>query len=294
MNNREEYLAFRHAVSVPRITEEIEGAPYTYRVWGKSERLIVCLPGWSASSLMYGPFAAEVGHEYTVVSLDFPGWAGAAQPSQPLKTMDDYVSYVNKFISTKIRVPYAMLGYSFGSVVAEYCGDSIENKPGALILMSPLRGGNRIILDPIFGSGILLSKFLYELGFSLKKLQKIAVFAFGRYFKRAAYGEMLKESSFGEEMYQEMLACDPRTTFYSGSAVIGTDTLADEDESVKTWVFYGSDDFWFIKKDAKDIAKLAGTKAVVATNADHFHFLVQPEKSVPYIRTILASIWSPS
>jgi len=80
-------------------------------------KTIVMLHGWKLSSKRYKPLVEELGKlGYKVYIPDMPGNGVTAIPKNPF-TLDDYVEYVLKYLSTNKLRRFTLIGHSFGGRV---------------------------------------------------------------------------------------------------------------------------------------------------------------------------------
>lgn len=89
----------------------------TYGRVGSGKRQVLILHGWGDSSAGWRQFAAALGKDYDVVSLDLPGFGGTQAPQEPWG-LGEYADFVAAFIEKAKLKPYAVIGHSNGGAIA--------------------------------------------------------------------------------------------------------------------------------------------------------------------------------
>jgi len=79
--------------------------------------LVVLFHGWGASADLFRPLSKVIATQYHVVSPDFPGCGGTAEPSEPWG-MDEYTAFAAAFIASFGADEVVVLGHSHGGRVA--------------------------------------------------------------------------------------------------------------------------------------------------------------------------------
>ena len=78
---------------------------------------IFLLHGWGSNLTLFAGLAGLLEKKYTVVSLDFPGCGGTAEPSGPWG-MDEYARFAAEFVASFGADQVILLGHSHGGRVA--------------------------------------------------------------------------------------------------------------------------------------------------------------------------------
>jgi pimeloyl-ACP methyl ester carboxylesterase len=94
----------------------VDGLSVHYEKAG-SGPLVFLLHGWGSNLTLFAGVAAIIARKYTVVSLDFPGCGGTAEPAQSWG-MDDYTRFTSAFIASFGSDDVIVLGHSHGGRVA--------------------------------------------------------------------------------------------------------------------------------------------------------------------------------
>ena len=82
--------------------------------------LVLLLHGWGDSLATYDELQKSLSANYTVVSLDLPGFGSTQAPAKAWK-LDDYAKFVSQFLKKlNLQTPYAIIGHSNGGSLAIY------------------------------------------------------------------------------------------------------------------------------------------------------------------------------
>ena len=221
---------------------------------------IFLLHGWGSNLTLFAGLAGLLEKKYTVVSLDFPGCGGTAEPAQSWG-MDDYVSFTADFIASFGPDQVILLGHSHGGRVAI----RLATDPNL-----PFTVSRMILVD---SAGILPKRTLaYHLRVRSYKLGK-AVLAWApvkRLFPEALSGLQQRLGS------TDYAAASP-VMRASLVKVVNTDLqplLAQI--KAETLLIWGGDDTFTPVSDGRAMERaIPGSGLVVLPGAGHYSFLDQ-------------------
>lgn len=91
---------------------EIDGVTLNYHVSGQGYP-IVLLHGWGGSIASFAPVHAHLEKDFTVYSLDMPGFGESPEPPCPWGTVE-YAALVEKFLYQQAIEKPILIGHSFG------------------------------------------------------------------------------------------------------------------------------------------------------------------------------------
>lgn len=97
------------------MVKDIDGINVHYEVKG-SGKYVFILHGWGANISVYQSVADLLSQKFTVVSLDFPGFGGTAEPPE-VWSVSDYAAFTVKFIASFGVKEVILFGHSFGGRV---------------------------------------------------------------------------------------------------------------------------------------------------------------------------------
>ncbi|MDD5696493.1 MAG: alpha/beta hydrolase [Candidatus Pacebacteria bacterium] len=99
-------------------TIEVSGTRTRYRVVGQSEKKVLILHGWAATSYSWRSVSynlAENGFE--AIALDLPGFGETPAPKEVWGT-DDYIRFIEDFVKEMGLNKFYLVGHSFGGALA--------------------------------------------------------------------------------------------------------------------------------------------------------------------------------
>lgn len=79
-------------------------------------KILLLLHGWGASKEAFGPVIEDLSSRYRIIALDWPGCGQTKEPPIPW-TVDDYRSFLEKFIAALDLQELTALGHSHGGRV---------------------------------------------------------------------------------------------------------------------------------------------------------------------------------
>ena len=96
----------------------VNGLMTNYLKVGSGRRLIILLHGWGDSSATFADFGRRLAKNYTVLTVDLPGFGATQEPPRPWG-VDDYANFVVTWLN-KIgqKDVYALIGHSNGGAIA--------------------------------------------------------------------------------------------------------------------------------------------------------------------------------
>lgn len=93
----------------------IDGIKVNYEIKGEGEPVLL-LHGWGSNIKLFDGLISLISKKYTAVALDMPGFGESEEPKEPW-CVDDYVSFILKFINFLGFKKLILLGHSFGGRV---------------------------------------------------------------------------------------------------------------------------------------------------------------------------------
>lgn len=89
----------------------------TFSEVGKGKKIVLLLHGWADSAATFETLAAELKQDFTILSLDLPGFGGTQAPPSAWG-LDDYAHFVAQFLKKIHKQPTAIVGHSNGGAIA--------------------------------------------------------------------------------------------------------------------------------------------------------------------------------
>ncbi len=267
---------------IPKSKEiRVEGANISYRQYG-SGYPVICIPPWMGSSIVYVPLARELkGSGLELIALDMPGWGNRSKFISGTIDIDSYISLLPKIINKLGLKKYAIIGYSYGGVIAQGA-ITVENlKPEKLILVSSLNGG-----FDIFGTKRLkiAVKGLKAIKHSVdrkERLKKAYLYA-----RRTSIAYSLRSTGanveFVDMMLKDLGPLSIPSAMDSIYSLYGRSFLSNLLKEVDTTLIMGDRDYSYVKKGMKKISKFLGEEINIVLG-NHHHLVFQPENSVDII-----------
>jgi pimeloyl-ACP methyl ester carboxylesterase len=129
----------------------VNGLMAKYQKTGKGKSLII-LHGWGDSSKTFSELANHLQASYELLVLDMPGFGGSQLPERAWG-VEDYAKFVTEWIN-KLKVePYAVMGHSFGGIVAlELAANQPSFKKLILLASAGIRSKNMMRKKLLRGS----------------------------------------------------------------------------------------------------------------------------------------------
>ena len=80
-------------------------------------KTVLLLHGWGDSLAGFRDLQANLSKNYRVIAVDLPGFGQTQQPAGPWN-LDDYVKFVQNFLTKLNITPFAIIGHSNGGAIA--------------------------------------------------------------------------------------------------------------------------------------------------------------------------------
>lgn len=228
----------------------VDGMLTDYLVEGlPNQPLVLFLHGWGSSARAFGPLMKGVAAAgFYAVALDFPN------PTNVWR-VDDFASFVDKFLAKIDTRPFAVIGHSFGG---------------------------RVILKKQFGAKALV--FINSAG--VKPLQKSAPIWAAKIGKKIIPKRF--HGRFGSSDYRALPSQTARQTFKN---IVNEDLTPLMDKiDLPTLLVWGSEDTETPMTDAKIFHdKIKGSRLEVVP-AGHYAFLDQPEQVLAKVIDFLKEV----
>ena len=253
-----------------------------YRKYGEGYP-VICLPPWMNSSIAYAPLAAELkGSGLQLLALDMPGWGKHAKATPRSVGVDTHIRVLAGFVNKMGLEKYAIIGYSFGGVVAQGA-ITVENiKPEKLLLVSSLNGG-----FDIFGLRFKAAvKGLAKVQDSLdrKKTLKRAYVASRKLHIAFKPGSRVDDLVFLDTLLRDIGPISIPNALDSIYSLYGRSFISAKLKSIDTTLIMGDKDYRYVKSGMRQIAKYLGVSITTLKKANHHHLVLRPEKSADLIR----------
>ncbi len=228
-----------------------------------SQKTIIFLHGWGASSKIFEPFYYYFKNDNAVYFLDLPGFGKS--PIEKIMTLKDYADFVYEFLEKNNIDNPIVIGHSFGGAVAAKLAILHPERISKLILVgaSAIRRPRRLLI-------------------AIKKLADLLKPIFSLNSRKL----ILKLLKLDETDYAQIESHELRETFKN---VINED-LGHYLHFIKlpTLVIWGEKDAVTPLTEGKLIAKaISGAKLVVVKNAGHFLFLEKPNEFIKLIKEFI-------
>lgn len=244
-------------------------------VIGNGKHKIFALPAFPHSGIFYTKLAEVYPGDYTIYTLDQPGWAGYSDNiflDSPLN-MKSYVDLAEHVANHYRLENFSVLGYSFGGAVAVRLADRLRDKVTRLVLVSPVLFRDINLLDKRY-RGIKLAK----------KLSKDHTFwLVTEYFFRRVREHA--QASLGALMllqYRDRFSHrHPMTILRSVATLFQSDAtlyLLRLQGKMPIMIVNSLDEPRFFRKQAERIRRLLGKEASYKLAGDHDAFILDMDK----------------
>ena len=84
-----------------------------YEKKGNKKETIIILPGWGDTRKTFDYFIDNLKEEYTIYSIDYPGFGNSPIPNKELK-IEDYAEIIKDFIKKEKIIDPIIIAHSFG------------------------------------------------------------------------------------------------------------------------------------------------------------------------------------
>jgi pimeloyl-ACP methyl ester carboxylesterase len=228
----------------------VDSLVVSYVRQGTAKRTLVLLHGWGDSQKTFAQLAVKLAKDFTVITLDFPGFGGTESPHTAWG-LHDYALFLQSFLK-KIKVtPYALIGHSNGGAIAIKAVSEAFIVPEKLVLIAS---------SGIRGHYTKRNKLLRLTAKTGKLLLAPLPAATKRRIRKQAY------SALGSDMF---VAEHLQETFKN---VVSEDMQSEATHiKIPTILVYGSDDTATPPEFGERYHKaIRGSKLVVINGAGHF------------------------
>ena len=218
---------------------------------------VILLHGWGSDLHTFAPVAAELEKNFTVYTLDFPGF-GQSEPPASVWGVEDYTRMLESFVAQNGIADPILIGHSFGGRVA-------------LLYASRNRVRKMILVD---AAGVKPRRPLkyYLKVYSFKLYKKILPLLVGK--TKARERIEMRRRSAGSSDYN-----NARGVMRDILVKVVNEDLRHVMPAIKapTLLVWGENDTATPVADARIMEKrIAGSGLVVLKNAGHFSFLEKP------------------
>ena len=241
----------------------LNGLNITYRYHkGETETVNLLLHGWGGNLNSFRFLENYlVSKNYSVLTLDFPGFGGSDMPREDF-TLDDYYKIVDELLKIENIKKVNIVAHSFGGRIALLFANRNQDMISKLVLVDSAG------LKPKFSLSKTLKIWRYKF---LKKLKAKGI------IKRDL-------SNFGSDDYKAM----PKNLKQVFNNVVNTDlTFTLKTISSPTLIVWGKDDkstpFYMAKKMHKNIKD----SAIITLDGGHFAYLQNSNKFLLVVENFL-------
>jgi pimeloyl-ACP methyl ester carboxylesterase len=223
------------------------------------KEMLVIIPGWGGSHETWKSFTDLAQEKYDVQVIDLPCFGDEPCPKDVWGVVD-YANFVKQRISQLPNRPIAILGHSFGGVVATSLA---ANNPAIctklIICGAPIIRRKRGISKSIIWLAAKMGKILFKLPF----VEKLDVFA-KKAFYRIIHSDYNKTSGIQREIFKKIIQEDQ-------SGILSS-------ISIPTLVIFGDKDTYVHPSDGEKIAHMiVGSKLEMVSGGKHGLHIQQPE-----------------
>lgn len=233
--------------------------------------LVLFLHGWGSSSVAFEGLKQTLLNDFTVVTLDFPGFGGSEQPKEDWY-IQDYAEFTKEFLD-KIAVDeklYAVFGHSFGGRVIIKAISRQLLSPEKIVLMGaagvkPKKSGKQ---------------HLYKV---VAKVGKAVTFAPG--LRR--FASPLRQRLYGSIGSTDYLNSGSMQKIFLNT--INEDLRQDAlDNTLSTLLIWGENDFETPVDQAKELhARMPNSELIILQDAGHYVFIDKPDETIKKIKEFL-------
>ncbi len=243
-----------------------------YEIQGDNrvKKTILLVPGWGDTLVSFRTLASELAQDYTVISVDLPGFGRTQQP-QTAWGLGEYARFIGSFLkklnNTKL---YAIIGHSNGGSIAIH-GLAIGAFTAEKLLLIATAGIRTTTKQK-------LHRRLWQ---PIAKVGKIATILLPGHTRQRLRQQLYK--AIGSDM---LVAEHMQETF---KRVVGQDVREDAARlRIPTLLLYGDRDNATPLSFARLFSEqISGSKLVVIEHAGHFVHLEQPQKVMTEINKFL-------
>jgi pimeloyl-ACP methyl ester carboxylesterase len=107
-----------------------------YRRFGDGKKMLFCFHGYGEDASSFVFLEKIIGHQFTIISLDFPFHGSTEWKEELLFTPDDLIKVIDKICNSSHQ-KISILGYSMGGRVALQLLQTFPDKIEKLILIAP-------------------------------------------------------------------------------------------------------------------------------------------------------------
>ncbi len=238
----------------------VNGIETSYVVEGYGDKVILILPGWTATSNIYTLITKQLSDDYRVYTLDLPGFGITPEPAQAW-SIDDYADFVSEFIRVLGITDLTLLGHSFGGrIIIKLCNRENPFNINKVVLVDSAGIKNPLSKEQLKRQNQFkkLKNFYQQ-----KPLNKLFPNAISKLQKK--YGS--SDYAAASPIMRNVLVMAVSEDYRSLISNIKEETL----------IIWGRNDSSTPISDALTMKKLIKNSTLeIIENADHFPFIDQP------------------
>ena len=131
-----------HALAEEGSFTDLSTGKIFHRQTGRGSKVVILLHGYSGSSISFKPIMEELGKQYQVIALDFPGSGLSSKQKEDDLSFAGKVKTVEEFMTTRAISQAYLIGHSVGVAVAAQVALNNPDKIEKLVLLAPAGYGN--------------------------------------------------------------------------------------------------------------------------------------------------------
>ncbi|MEI7579308.1 MAG: alpha/beta hydrolase [bacterium] len=258
-----------------------------YRTWGTGSYPLFALPGWPASSLCFSLIGKYLQNEFTLIALDYPGWAGTPTLKSGKTDIQSVIPIVQNFITSFNFRKYSVLGYSFGGLVLQTLLKTKQIKPEKIILTSTFHDIQYHIKKPFYRNFFKIINKTDQISGNSNTLKKMIFSYFKSIDVKIGYYRSVNPKEF-LTIIKETEKASTRNILESLKSIAELDIGLLDLREYDPLVIYADGDLPLVIEDSRKFANANNFKQVIISKSSHSHILFQPEENFKLIVKHLA------
>ncbi len=230
----------------------------------KAPKTLLFLHGWRSNSKVWFPLLKRLQRDFTLYSLDLPGFGDSEIPEKPW-THADYVTVVSEFVTRLNMKNVAVVGHSFGGSVAMRLAIQLPKLVRLLVLVDSSGIRKKTAVKTTKNVIAKIAKPVFQIPFMKKPREAIY---------RMLGAEDYVVTPYLKDTFRNIIQED--LTMYLAQI------------KQKTLLIWGKDDIDSPLHHAHLMERMIpNASLVIVPNAGHFSFTDQPEQFTDVLLTFL-------
>lgn len=225
------------------------------------------IPGWADTVQSWREFIRQLSKEYTVTSVDVPGFGGS-EPPHNAWNVTDYAMFIKDFLVKTDTTPYAIVGHSNGGSIAIRLASQLGRvRPRLVLFASAGVRGEKDARRSALRFGTKVAKALSRpLPKAVRKRLRVQLYG--------SVGSDMLVAEHMQETFKRIVADDVRESARKLKN--------------KTLLIYGEADTQTPVSHGEKLQECIGdSRLVVVPGAGHFVHLDQPESVLRFTKEFL-------